>query len=357
MPYEVDFHAVGEESKSGDAISIRIKDNSGQSVIVIDGGYKNDGKKVAEHITRYYDTDVIDLIISTHPDSDHINGLSYLVENMDVKKLMISKPWEFDNLKEHFKDGRFTNNSLGEKIAECLNKAVDLVDLASEKGIEIITPSTGKILYYSSAELVILGPSEDYYKELLPQILVEQPAQNQQGTVGALLKDAYDAVVNMIKSIWGEDNLSEDVVTSPLNSTSIITLINSDGNSLLFTGDTGVEALTKAYPTFKSFTYASTLKMFQIPHHGSRHNISSSVLDNYIGNRVSQGETHNISAICSAAINAEKHPRSTVVNALIHRGAKVVVTKGQSIRHHHQMGDRHGWTPVQPLEYFQEVEA
>ncbi len=357
MPYEVDFHAVGEESKSGDAISIRIKDKYGQSVIVIDGGYKDDGRRLAEHITRHYGTKIIDLIISTHPDSDHINGISYLVENMDVKKLMISKPWEFDDLKEHFKDGRFTNNSLGEKIADCLNKAVELVDLALAQNIKIITPVAGNKLHYSSADIVILGPSEDYYKDLLPQILKEEPAQKELGIVEGLFKGALNTIIDKIKPTWGKDNLSEDVVTSPLNSTSIITLINSDGNSLLFTGDSGVEALKKAHPIFASSTCGNTLRMFQVPHHGSRRNISSSVLDTYIGNNVQQGQKRNISAICSAATNAEKHPRDSVVNALIHRGAKVVVTKGQSIRHHHNMEDRDGWTPVEPLEYFEEVEA
>ncbi|WP_305840319.1 ComEC/Rec2 family competence protein [Photobacterium leiognathi] len=351
MGYEIDFHAVGEESKSGDAISIRIKDDIGQSIIVIDGGYKSDGEKVAKHITEYYNTKVIDLIISTHPDADHINGLPYLVENMEVKKLLISQPWEFDDLTKYFQDGRFTDNSLGNKVADSINKAVDLVNLAKAKGIEVIAPSAGKTLTYSSAEIIILGPSEDYYKELLPQILTEKPS----GIIGEMLNSAFDTVVNIIKSIWGEDNLSEDVVTSPLNSTSIITLIKCDGRNLLFTGDSGVEALNRAYPIYKDRSSGNTLKMFQVPHHGSRRNISSSILDKYIGPKVEKGKNCNISAICSVAKNTDKHPRDRVVNALIHRGAQVVVTKGQSIRHHNSMGERSGWTPVTPLEYFQEV--
>ncbi|HDM8204855.1 TPA: MBL fold metallo-hydrolase [Vibrio campbellii] len=358
MPYEVDFHAVGEESKSGDAITIRITDGQNQSIIVIDGGYKENGKAVTEHIKKHYGTDVVDLIISTHPDADHINGLFPIIENLNVSKLMISKPWEFDNLSEHFSDGRFTDKSLGEKIAGSLNKAVDLVSLAEEQGVEVLTPCAGMSMTFSSAQLVILGPSEDYYKELLPKILDEKPAEKNQAGLESLLKNAIDTVVSKIKSIWGKDNLSEDAETSPLNSTSIITMINSDGNSLLFTGDSGIEALKNANSQYCSWSSGQKLKMFQVPHHGSRRNISSDVLDMYIGPHVKKGETRSISAICSAAKNSDKHPRDSVVNALLHRGTKVIATKGISIRHHYKMEKREGWdSPVTPIEYFEEVEA
>ncbi|WCP70305.1 MULTISPECIES: ComEC/Rec2 family competence protein [Vibrio oreintalis group] len=358
MGYEVDFHAVGEQSKSGDAISMRITDDFGQSVIVIDGGYKDDGKVLAAHIEKHYGTNIVDLMISTHPDSDHINGLFHIIENLEVKKLLISKPWEFDNLSEHFSDGRFTDNSLGDKIAESLNKAVDLVSLAEKNDVEVITPRAGMNFMFSSAQLVILGPSEEYYKELLPQILDEKPAEKTEVSMEGFLKSALDAVIKKIAAIWGKDNLSEDVETSPLNSTSIITLVNCEGRSSLFTGDSGVEALKKASNLFENWSTGNTLRLFQVPHHGSRRNISSEVLNSYIGPHVDKGESRGISAICSAAKMSDKHPRDSVVNALWHRGAKVLATKGSSIRHHHGMGTREGWdNPVEPIEYFDEVEA
>ncbi|MFW7524797.1 ComEC/Rec2 family competence protein [Vibrio ostreicida] len=354
MGYEVDFHAVGQESKSGDAITIRINDGQSQSVIVIDGGYKDNGKVVTEHIKKHYGTEVVDLMISTHPDADHINGLFHIIENLTVNKLMISKPWEFDNLSEHFSDGRFTDKSLGEKISSSLNKAVDLVNLAEEQDVEVITPNASMNMTFSSAQLVILGPSEDYYKELLPKILNEKPAEKTELGLESIIK----SMINKIESIWGKDTLSEDAETSPLNSTSIITMINSDGNSLLFTGDSGIEALKNASSQYTIWSSGFDLKMFQVPHHGSRRNISSEVLDTYIGSHLNKGETRNISAICSAAKDSDKHPRDSVVNALCHRGVKVIATKGTSIRHHHNMGKRAGWeNPVKPIEYFEEVEA
>ncbi|MFC3187245.1 hypothetical protein ACFOD0_10120 [Shewanella intestini] len=78
MGYEIDILAVGEKSNSGDAIALRYGNLHGgrdeQTVIIIDGGYKDDGQKLLHHVKEHYLTDEVDLVISTHPDQDHING-------------------------------------------------------------------------------------------------------------------------------------------------------------------------------------------------------------------------------------------------------------------------------------------
>lgn len=77
--YEVDYLAVGDKSKSGDAIAIRWgigldKSNENQFVMLIDGGHGYSAKDVLAYIRKYYfggedvgkrDT-LIDLIVNTH---------------------------------------------------------------------------------------------------------------------------------------------------------------------------------------------------------------------------------------------------------------------------------------------------
>ncbi|MHA2727458.1 ComEC/Rec2 family competence protein [Vibrio campbellii] len=352
MGYEIDFHPVGNETKSGDAISMRFVDeNEDQFVVVIDGGYKSDGEVVCKHIKEFYKTETIDLVISTHPDSDHINGLFTILESMEVKKLAIAKPWEFDGLSGEFSDNRFTDNSLSKRVAEQLNKSVELVDLAEAKSIEVVDPFTGFSFEKCGAALITLGPSEEYYRELLPQILDEKPEEK---SLSESLSNSFEGVINLIKALWGKDNLSEDVTTSPLNSTSVITLINYDGRSLLFTGDAGVEALQKAESMYRD--YVKELKLMQIPHHGSRRNISSSILDTYVGEPKPKGSEMNMSAIASAAKKSDKHPRACVTNAFIHRGVKTVATKGSTICYRHNMPARDGWTTTKCIEYKEEFE-
>ncbi len=82
MGYEIDFLAVGDNGRSGDAIALRYGnlhgDRDAQRVVVIDGGFSDDGYRLAELIRTYYKTDHVDLVVSSHPDSDHANGLKTL---------------------------------------------------------------------------------------------------------------------------------------------------------------------------------------------------------------------------------------------------------------------------------------
>ncbi|MEU5676992.1 hypothetical protein [Streptomyces rochei] len=97
MGYEIDFLPVGDESSGGDAITLRYGNLHGpreqQTVMVIDGGYLDDGEALVQHIRDYYRTGVVDLVVSTHPDRDHINGLRVVLEQMTVKKLLMHLPW------------------------------------------------------------------------------------------------------------------------------------------------------------------------------------------------------------------------------------------------------------------------
>jgi hypothetical protein len=59
MAYEIDFLPVGDGSKSGDAIALRygnLGDPSQQMVIVIDGGYTDDGETLVDLIRTRYNT-------------------------------------------------------------------------------------------------------------------------------------------------------------------------------------------------------------------------------------------------------------------------------------------------------------
>lgn len=73
--YEVDFFAVGEGERSGDAIALRytIPGRAEPIVGVIDAGFLSNGNELVEHIPKYYGTDRVDFVLSTHPDGDHIN--------------------------------------------------------------------------------------------------------------------------------------------------------------------------------------------------------------------------------------------------------------------------------------------
>src|SRR5258708_28213247 len=111
MDYEIDFLAVGDESKGGDAIALRYGNLAGpreeQTVIVIDGGYASTGQKMIEHITNRYNTTHVDIVLSTHPDRDHVTGLETVVEELSVGQMLMHQPWRHSTGLREARSGGF----------------------------------------------------------------------------------------------------------------------------------------------------------------------------------------------------------------------------------------------------------
>lgn len=93
----VSFLDVGQ----GDAIYIRTPN---QTDVLIDGGPDDSVIGDLQQVMPDFDHD-ISLVIETHPDKDHIAGLSYVFEKYQVKKFLhseISSGTSFDiSLREH----------------------------------------------------------------------------------------------------------------------------------------------------------------------------------------------------------------------------------------------------------------
>jgi beta-lactamase superfamily II metal-dependent hydrolase len=360
MGYEVDFLGVGSESKSGDAIAIRFGNLHGrrdeQTVVVIDGGFSDTGTELVEHIRTHFGTDTVDLVISSHPDQDHINGLEVLLNELDVKELWLHQPWLHNqNLADEFEDGRLTDSSLGERLKQNLERAWSLAKLANRKGIVLKEPFTG--LTDKLGAVKVLGPSQSYYESLIPDF-DGMPARSDKGSVSneSWLASALRKVTEFFAN-WGEDHISDDGQTSAKNNSSVITQLIVDGRRLVFTADAGIQALAHAADQIDGCQSGAELKLIQIPHHGSKRNIGPTVLNRLIGEPVAQGVERGITAIASSAKAGEpKHPRKSVINAFLHRGVTVAVTRGSGICHHHNAPARANWSSIQTESYHSHYE-
>ncbi|WP_334086893.1 hypothetical protein [Helicobacter typhlonius] len=98
------------------------------------------------------------------------------------------------------------------------------------------------------------------------------------------------------------------------------------------------------------------MNFIQIPHHGSRRNVSPRVLNKIIG-EIGEKQKDSITAFVSAGKNDEKHPRRVVTNAFIRRGCKVIATQGSAKHHHRNMPERKGWTTAEPIPFYPKVES
>ncbi|MEU4473874.1 hypothetical protein [Micromonospora sp. NPDC023888] len=336
--FEVDFLPVEnpdqDGGKSGDAIACRFtfSDEQRQAVVIIDGGRAYTTEKLIDHITEYYRTDVVDLMISTHPDADHLNGLAGVVEALEVRELMVHQP------RAHARDVSDFSN---------LEALDELLDTAKARNVLVSEPFTGESRL--GGQLTVLGPTSAYYEELLAQQLTEA-----KHAAASAHRGWWQQGVNLLERAidWlPAETLSDFGETSQRNNSSVITLLTLDGQRMLFTGDAGIPAMTAATDqyenTYGSFA-ASPLSFMQAPHHGSKRNLGPTLLNRILGTPNSPHAPSTIAFISSAKA-APKHPSPKVVNALKRRGCFVGATEGIAICHNSGTLARPGWGTLQPL--------
>ena len=132
---------------------------------------------------------------------------------------------------------------------------------------------------------------------------------------------------------------------------------------ILLTGDVGRDGLSEA----ADFAPVIGLRLpgidhFDVPHHGSRRNVSTEVLDRWLGPRLPKRlpEGHGTFGACISANPDDKdHPRRAVVRGLIHRGADVRQTTGKRgayLRTWKNAPPRDDAVPAEPLPYPEDQE-
>src|SRR3989344_4793153 len=350
MAYEIDYIPVGNGEKAGDAIALRFGNLAGprteQGVIVIDGGFKESGEALVEHIKTHYGTDYVDLAISTHPDADHASGLCVVLERLRVGTLLMHKPWDHAaDIKSFFKNKTLTASGLEEKLEKSLQHANDLEELAKKKNIPVVEPFRG-VAGFNGA-LHVLGPSQEYYEKLLALFRETPEPKKELGILAPIFKVAEEAA-KLIRDFWHIDLLDDDEeTTSAENNTSAIILLTIVGHKLLFTGDAGKTALHLAADYADSNRITLTdLTLLDVPHHGSKRNLSSKVLKRIRGQKAS----------ISAPTDSDTHPSKKVINALKKHGMTVYATKGATLCHPYNAPVRVGWGPATEEPFYDLVE-
>ena len=210
----------------------------------------------------------------------------------------------------------------------------------------------------------MLSPEQDWYVHTLIPEFQKSPVQKQEVgetvSLTEIMKRFALGAVSWISEQWGLETLRENVTTSAENESSVVLYGNIGGHGILLTGDSGIRALSATVNVAKdrNCSLSADLRFIQVPHHGSRNNVSPTVLDGILGQRksVDDGTTAK-TAFVSASKDSSTHPRKAVINGLIRRGVKVVATRGNTIRHHHKMPKRSGWGTVTPLSFSTTVES
>ena len=303
--YQVHFLELGD----ADCIAIKYQKDavSNACIALVDAGNVSDAPKIKKFLCTTFKSTRIDLAVCTHPDCDHKGGFFGLLADpaISIGELWVKHPAKYIG-DEDFKRMK-RRDSKWDACNRVYNHPSDasknLIDLADGR----INPDGTRCrcwnVYcgwrHAILPLEVVGPSEDFYREV---------------AVG-LVSDFAELNVEPDISDYDEnDEISEEeaksVIDSPdevdksfSNMGSIVLLFEPDSiRRILLTGDANSASLSDVYSRIG--TRASQC-IFKVPHHGSKHNLNSEVIDEM---------SPSAAIICAAGTS--KHPSRAVVQYL-----------------------------------------
>ncbi|MBT3013083.1 MAG: MBL fold metallo-hydrolase [Candidatus Thiodiazotropha sp. (ex Lucina pensylvanica)] len=350
--YELDFWNT-ESDCSGDAISFRSCRDDQITIHVTDAGFQSSGDTIVSNIRKYYDNPAyIDHVVVSHPDGDHAGGLRSVLEEFTIGNLWMLRPWIYA---EAMID-RFENYSsvphLKGRLKRIYPNIAALEEIALNKGIPIHAPFQGTEI----GEFLVLSPSLARYIDLVVTSEKTPEHKEERGLLDEVF-EAIASVVSLVFSPWGNENFSEEE-TSAENEMSIIQYTNFMEHRVLLTADAGRTALSDAieYSLDIGIDFPG-LDVFQVPHHGSRRNVSSEILDELLGTKLgAKLFGRNFTGVVCASQKDKDHPRKAVTRAIYHRGGEVQTTERNNYGFRKNIPVRPGWGPVDPVPYPEDQE-
>jgi hypothetical protein len=333
--YEIDFLPVGDGARSGDAIAMRFTrpDNGDLAHVIVDAGFEDDGDALVAHFKDVYGTDHADLVLLTHPDKDHRGGMRKVLEGLDVGVFAAH------DLAAH--DG-------GELPAA--EHVAELRDLALAEGVEVVEPFAGMSGFGEA--IVVAGPSEDFYR----QMVAEEVERLRTGTAPAaphtasLAAKAQGLIERILGNFPPELPFGDAGGTNPRNNSSTILDLRLGEDRVLLTADAGAPALEGALDLLDQQGRADRHpKLIQVPHHGSRHNLSRELIERIAGPKGDERRGWALVSISQLAAEDPRYPSPRVTNAFGRRGYRVGETAGKTICSPSADAPSRGWPSVDPL--------
>jgi beta-lactamase superfamily II metal-dependent hydrolase len=359
MSIEIEFLPCGDDH--GDAICVRFgNDQQGYQIHVIDGGYANTADTIIGHIESNYGRNVtIANVVLTHADDDHATGLAKVIERFPVQNIWMNRPWLFvRETIQHFHKN-FGEEGLYKKMRELHPYLIDIEDVAARKNPR---PQINNVFQGTMiGPFLVLAPERNRYIEMIPFIektpksYSAEAAQNT--LLGGLFTEAKKAVQEYLDERWHIETLSNnpEPPTSYSNESSVIQYATIEGKQILLTGDAGPVALSEAV-NYAAGRGLQRPDFVQVPHHGSRHNVTPDVLNAWLG--PIQGENDKRRGVAVASVGTKKldYPRGQVVNAFKRRGFPIWTMRGQPMCMQYNRDHRPGWSSVEPEPFRTKVE-
>lgn len=241
--------------------------------ILIDGGQ---GRVCFQQLHTYVDSvkkagNKIDLLILTHIDSDHIDGILRLLSQKTFDFSIIKEIWF--NFGKGLKDmlginGENNQVSLYDNTAEISWKqGVDLEEIVQKAGIRRRLVTKLERFSVGGASITILSPSKEVLKKFSEQ------DKEEKATTQIAYSNDYQKSINEL------NQKEQERQVSLTNKSSIACLFEFEGLSILLLGDADAAEIVKSL-TELGYSKNNKLKVdfCKIAHHASRHNTNNELI-------------------------------------------------------------------------------
>lgn len=301
MDFVIDFIYVGD----GDAIVVWARKPNVQDIVIfLDGGSSGNGEKIVSHYRTHIKPNLMTSraigFINSHPHTDHINGLIEVVELIgeEMSFAIYNDPVEHisSELKDQIKKAYLAKEDTDiTHLYESFEKVYRLNELCNKHKIKRHRALSDEV-NISGEDIKLLSPSKEFYEQKIQQFTNIEFLKRVD--FSKRTPTEFEDEVTSPCTIVDEINDA-----SPENLTStIIQLKDSEGKKYILTADAGVDSFDDMDEN--GFTN-DNINFVQLPHHGSRRNVSSAWLKRF----------NPVMYLASAAGNV-KHPRKAVINCI-----------------------------------------
>lgn len=270
----------------GDCFILTYGNDEKNSYIVIDGGM---GKECFQQLRDFINAikkndEVIELLILTHFDNDHIDGFIKILEDNSIDSSVIRKIWfnygpELSKYLDTQKQLQLFVSELSKLTTK--EQGEDFYKKIQQKHIELNPIIKSNDTYeVCGAKITILSPSIEQLQSLVEEIgseIGKASIMEDNGTskLTAENKNDYSQKVNELPlEKYSEKGVSVE------NKSSIAFLFEYEGKMLLFLGDAVSSQIVSALSDL-GYSKDNPLKLnyCKIAHHGSSHNTSFELLE------------------------------------------------------------------------------
>jgi len=262
--------------EAGHGDSILVSTDEGTHIL-IDGGEEGTYAEIEEYMYEN-EIDKLDLVVLTHIDGDHINGIIEMMEEKDNWN-KIKEIWFNDStIKIAIKNGEIgygDGNALEDLIAE--SSIIHKKNISFHKNCE---KNEREYNIGSDIKLTLLSPK---FEDLGTQVNEWKTYNGEIAGKSCIDRRNIEEIVELFKNEnmnkAKTKKLAKATSMSLANKTSIAFILEYDGKEFLFLGDADIKVINKSLIDLGYFEKPLKIEFVKLAHHGSKKNINEAFLN------------------------------------------------------------------------------